>query len=205
LAATDPHDTVAAAQVAASYAAVQKVQTTFASAIAAPATDGTPAPEAKGGLTEQLALVARCIKAGAPTRVYSVSLGGFDTHAEEKGTQTNQLMQLDLALTAFRAALRGHPREHDVTTMAYSEFGRRVRANASQGTDHGTAGAVFVMGGGVKGGYVGDQPSLTDLDNGDLKSTTDFRAVYGDVLRSVLGTDPARVLDKTFAPLGLFA
>ena len=64
---------------------------------------------------------------------------------------------------------------------------------------------VFVMGASVRGGYVGDQPSLTDLDNGDLRSTVDFRAVYGDLLRSVLDADPSRVLDKQFAPLGLFA
>ena len=204
-ATVDPRDTPAAKQVVASYAAVGRVQTTFAAAEAAPATTTSTDLEVKGGLDEQLALVASCIKAGAPTRVYAVSLGGFDTHADEKTAQTIQLTQVDKALTAFRAALAGHPREKDVTTVAYSEFGRRVKANASQGTDHGTASNVFVMGESVKGGYVGDQPSLTDLDNGDLKSTVDFRAVYGDLLRSVLGADPARVLDKQFAPLGLIA
>ena len=204
-AAVDPKDTTAAKQVVASYAAVGRVQTTFADAATASDTAAPADPEVKGGLAEQLALVARCIRAGAPARVYSVSLGGFDTHADEKTAQTIQLTQLDKALTSFRAALAGHPREKDVTTVAYSEFGRRVKANASQGTDHGTANNVFVMGASVRGGYVGDQPSLTDLDNGDLRSTVDFRAVYGDLLRSVLDADPSRVLDKQFAPLGLFA
>ncbi len=89
--------------------------------------------------------------------------------------------------------------------LAYSEFGRRVKANASQGTDHGTAGPVLVMGPGVKGGFVGEQPSLTDLDDGDLKVTTDFRSVYADVLRTVLRADPQPVLGQDPAPLGLFA
>jgi hypothetical protein len=77
--------------------------------------------------------------------------------------------------------------------MAYSEFGRRVRANASQGTDHGTAGPVFVAGvagGPVKGGFYGEEPSLTDLDNGDLKFTTDFRDIYYELLSRIVGTDP---------------
>ncbi|MDF8266340.1 DUF1501 domain-containing protein [Luteipulveratus flavus] len=85
---------------------------------------------------------------------------------------------------------------------AYSEFGRRVKANASDGTDHGTAGALFVMGDRVKGGFYGEQPSLTDLDDGDLKSTTDFRGVYGELLHGLLRTDPARVLDRVPEPLG---
>lgn len=74
--------------------------------------------------------------------------------------------------------------------MAYSEFGRRVRANASQGTDHGTAGPVFVAGAPVRGGFYGDEPSLTDLDDGDLKATTDFRDIYAELLGTGLGTDP---------------
>ena len=76
----------------------------------------------------------------------------------------------------------------------YSEFGRRVRANASQGTDHGTASDVFLLGSPVRGGFHGAQPSLTDLDNGDLKVTTDFRDVYATLLRDVLDTDPGQVL-----------
>ena len=76
----------------------------------------------------------------------------------------------------------------------YSEFGRRVQANASQGTDHGTAGPMFVAGPRVKGGYYGEQPSLTDLDNGDLKVSTDFRSVYAELLDKVLGADPTEIV-----------
>jgi uncharacterized protein (DUF1501 family) len=78
-----------------------------------------------------------------------------------------------------------------VVLLAYSEFGRRVKANASQGTDHGTAGPVFVAGAPVKGGFYGDDPSLTDLDHGDLKATTDFRDVYYELLTKTLRADPA--------------
>jgi uncharacterized protein (DUF1501 family) len=74
--------------------------------------------------------------------------------------------------------------------MVYSEFGRRVKANASQGTDHGAAGPVFVAGAPVKGGLYGDDPSLTDLDEGDLKCTTDFRDVYYELMSTTLGSDP---------------
>jgi len=100
------------------------------------------------------------------------------------------LRRLDEALTAFLDRVKGS----DVVVLVYSEFGRRVRANGSDGTDHGTAGPVFVLGSAVRGGLYGQQPSLTDLDNGDLKSTMDFRDVYATVLEDVLGTDAGKVL-----------
>jgi uncharacterized protein (DUF1501 family) len=78
----------------------------------------------------------------------------------------------------------------NVVVLTYSEFGRRVRANASQGTDHGTAGPVFVAGQAVRGGLYGDEPSLTDLDDGDLKPTTDFRDIYYTLLSHTIRTDP---------------
>jgi uncharacterized protein (DUF1501 family) len=79
--------------------------------------------------------------------------------------------------------------------MIYSEFGRRVKANASDGTDHGTASNVFIAGAGVAGGrLIGEQPSLTDLDNGDLKSQVDFRDLYAGLLADVLGADPGPIL-----------
>jgi uncharacterized protein (DUF1501 family) len=145
-------------------------------------------------LAAQLALVARCITAGVPTRVYSVSLGGFDTHADELSSQEALLRELDAALSGFVGKISRTAAGQKVTVVVYSEFGRRVRANGSDGTDHGTAGPVFVLGPAVTGGFFGEQPSLTDLDDGDLKATTDFRDVFGTVLASVLGADPARYL-----------
>jgi uncharacterized protein (DUF1501 family) len=146
-------------------------------------------------LATQLSYVARCVDAGVPTRVYSVSLGGFDTHAAEIVGHEMLLGQLDKALTEFLDRMARTEAGRQVTVLVYSEFGRRVRANASDGTDHGTAGPVFVAGADVVGGFYGEQPSLTDLDDGDLKATMDFRDVYGTVLASILRADPAAYID----------
>jgi uncharacterized protein (DUF1501 family) len=153
----------------------------------------------KGGgggtpLAQQLATVAECVEMGAPTRAYSVSLGGFDTHTGERATQQRLLTEVDGAVSAFLNRMAGSARGRGVVLVAYSEFGRRVAANANQGTDHGTAGPVLVAGHSVRGGFVGEQPSLTDLDNGDLKASGDFRDVYATMLADVLDTDPERIL-----------
>lgn len=148
----------------------------------------------KSDLGRQLDVVAELLEAGVPTRVYSVSLGGFDTHADERGTQERLLTQLDGALAPFVRRLNRTARGRQAVVLVYSEFGRRVRANASQGTDHGTAAPLFLLGAGVHGGFHAAQPSLTDLDDGDLKPTVDFRDVYATLLANVLGTDPERVL-----------
>ncbi|MFB6699018.1 DUF1501 domain-containing protein [Streptomyces rubiginosohelvolus] len=149
----------------------------------------------QGGLGAQLDVVARAIEAGVSTRAYSVSLGGFDTHANEKATQSRLLGGLDKDLTRFLERVRRTKAGRKVVVAVYSEFGRRPRANAGQGTDHGTSGPVFVLGEPVKGGFYGDQPSLTDLTDDDLRTTTDFRDVYATLLRGVLGTEPDRILD----------
>jgi uncharacterized protein (DUF1501 family) len=138
--------------------------------------------------------VATLIEAALPTRAYSVSLGGFDTHADERATQQRLLTELDAALVPFVERMRRSDRGRDVVVLVYSEFGRRVHANASQGTDHGTAGPAFLLGDRVRGGFHGAQPSLNDLDDGDLKQTTDFRDVYATLLDRVLGTEAGRIL-----------
>jgi uncharacterized protein (DUF1501 family) len=143
-------------------------------------------------LDGQLDLVAQCIEAKAATRVFSVSLGGFDTHADEKEPHQALLGILDRAIGAFWK--RVSKVDTKVTVLVYSEFGRRVKANASDGTDHGTASNLFLLGGEVKGGLHGAQPSLTDLDNGDLKYHLDFRDVYATLVERVLGADPGPVL-----------
>ncbi|MEV0392183.1 DUF1501 domain-containing protein [Polymorphospora rubra] len=162
----------------------------------------TPATSTGGGnaLRTQLALVAKCVEAGVPTRVYSTSLGGFDTHAQELFGHELLLGQLDDALTGFVGRMTRTEAGRRVVVVVYSEFGRRVRANASDGTDHGTAGPVLVLGPQVTGGLYGEQPGLTDLDDGDLKATVDFRQVLGTVLESVLQADPTRYLDGYSGP-----
>jgi uncharacterized protein (DUF1501 family) len=165
------------------------------------ATAGSTSLEGTGGanaLTPQLELVARLVKAGSPTRVYGVSLGGFDTHANEKATHAGLMADVDTAVTAFFKSLEGSPAGSRVVLVAYSEFGRRVAANGSGGTDHGTAAPMFVAGPRVKGGFYGDEPSLTNLDNGDLRFTTDFRSVYATLLEQLIGVESKAALGKPF-------
>jgi len=156
--------------------------------------DGTSAAPQQSPLGDQLDLVAQLIEAGVPTRAYSVSLGGFDTHADERNTQQRLLTELDKALVPFVQRMQRTERGQQAVVLVYSEFGRRVAANAGDGTDHGTAGPVFLAGAGIRGGFYGEQPSLTDLDAGDLKENTDFRSIYATLLDKVLGTDPGKVL-----------
>ncbi|KWX57706.1 DUF1501 domain-containing protein [Mycobacterium sp. NAZ190054] len=153
-------------------------------------------------LAAQLDNVVACIAANLPTQVYSVELGGFDTHADERGTQQGLLTKLDNAVTGFMEKVSGTRHAQDVVVMAYSEFGRRVAANASDGTDHGTAGPVFIAGERVRGGFYGDDPSLTDLVDDDLKVTTDFRDVYHEVLVRGLGADSEPVLGRGRREIG---
>lgn len=199
LARVDRTDGSLATAVRASYQAERTVAARFDSVLGAPGSR----PPTSNALASQLDVVAQAIVAGVPTRAWSVSLGNFDTHADEKGAQQSLLGDLDTAVSRFFAALGSHPNGQGVVMVIYSEFGRRVRANASQGTDHGTAAPVFVVGPNVNAGFHGQQPSLTDLDNGDLKATVDFRALYGELLASVLATDPHRVLSTVPTPLGV--
>ena len=147
-------------------------------------------------LSQQLDVVAKLIAAGSPTKVWSVSLGGFDTHANEANAQAALLGVVSTSLTRFMNQLKSTTRLSDVTVMVYSEFGRRVKGNASQGTDHGTSGPMFLIGEKVNGGFYGDQPSLSKLVDGDLAVTTDFRDVYATVLESVLKSPAEQTLGK---------
>ncbi|CAN5833474.1 DUF1501 domain-containing protein [soil metagenome] len=156
-----------------------------------------------GDLARQLSMVASMISAGLKTRVYYVSLGGFDTHSGqggENGRHANLLRGLGQAMKAFYADLKAQGNDNRVLTMTFSEFGRRVGQNASQGTDHGTAAPLFLAGPMVKPGVFNAHPSLTDLDSGDLKYTVDFRSIYSAIVADWMKGDPKRVLDGTFAP-----
>jgi uncharacterized protein (DUF1501 family) len=155
------------------------------------------------GLARQLAMVASMIRAGLPTRVYYVSHGGFDTHAGQGGplgNHANLLGQFAQAVNAFYRDLQAQGNDSRVLTMSFSEFGRRVAQNASAGTDHGTAAPMYLFGPMIKPGVHGRHPSLTDLDNGDLKFHTDFRSVYADILENWMQADSKAVLEATFRP-----
>jgi uncharacterized protein (DUF1501 family) len=159
-------------------------------------------------LARQLSMVSSMIRAGLPTRVYYVTLGGFDTHAGqggENGRHAQLMQQLGSSLKAFYADLKAHGNDSRVMTMSFSEFGRRVGQNASGGTDHGTAAPMFLMGPMVRPGIIGEHPSLTDLDSGDLKHTLDFRSVYAGVLTHWLKADAAKVLEGSYRPVNVLA
>ncbi|SOX51935.1 DUF1501 domain-containing protein [Mycobacterium ahvazicum] len=191
----DPVDTPAMAAVRKAYRASGTTSKAFGAI--------KPADKEGNSLAAQLNMVAAAVRAGVPTRVYTVTLGGFDTHANERDTQQRLLQRLDEALAPFLRDMAADRRGRNVVLMAYSEFGRRVVANASQGTDHGTAGPVFIAGVPVKGGFYGEEPSLTNLDHGDLKFTTDFRDIYHELLVQTIGTDPTPSVGAGRTSLGL--
>ena len=139
------------------------------------------------GFGRQLDLATRILMAGVPVVAIKVALGGFDTHANQMPTQERLLGVLAANLATLRRNLIAANLWNDVVVMTYSEFGRRVRPNASGGTDHGTAAPHFVMGGRVKGGLHGVYPSLGDLQDGDLKHTVDFRNVYSTMAQGCWG------------------
>ena len=161
-----------------------------------------------GGLASDLRKVAALIAADMPTRIYYVSLRGnsFDTHVHQADLHARLLMYTADAVRGFMDDLDRLGRGNDVAMLMFTEFGRRVEENASQGTDHGTAGPMFVVGKGVEGGFYGKTPSLTDLDDGNLKMTTDFRRVYASMIQEWMGyQDPATILKGDYPPLSMFA
>jgi uncharacterized protein (DUF1501 family) len=145
------------------------------------------------------------IAGGLSTRVYYVSHGGFDTHQSQLGSHDRLLSQLDASLKSFFTDLKEQGNSDRVTLMTFSEFGRRVGENASSGTDHGKASCLFVAGQPVKGGLYGEYPSLTDLDQGDLKYTVDFRSVYATVIEDWLKGKAKPVVSGEFKKLGFIA
>jgi len=155
-------------------------------------------------LGTQLQLIANLIAADSGTRLFYLQFAGFDTHANEQQSHEALFAQLGQALFAFHQDLTEKGLINKVSLMCFSEFGRRVAENSSQGTDHGAAAPMFVMGGKVKGGLHGKPPSLTDLDDGDLKYTTDFRRVYATLLDRWLNADSAKVLGAKFEQVGFF-
>ena len=147
-------------------------------------------------LAQQLNIVSKLIQADAPTRVWSVSLGGFDTHANEANAQSILLGSVSSAIDKFMMDVKTSKHGEDVVVLVYSEFGRRVVGNASKGTDHGTSGPMFIIGDKIKGGFYGDQPSLAKLVDGDLSVTTDFRDVYASLIEDVLKSPADRYLNN---------
>lgn len=156
-------------------------------------------------IARDLTLAARAINADFGARVVSVSIQGWDTHALQLGTHASMLGQLDDGIDAFFSALDPAFASR-VTMVVLSEFGRRVAANGSQGTDHGRAGTAFVIGDNVRGGLTGQAPALDALDpNGDLVPSVDFRSLYATVLSQWLAADDQEILGAQYSQLDLFA
>jgi uncharacterized protein (DUF1501 family) len=149
----------------------------------------------------QMALVRRILSA-RPDVVY-LSLGGWDTHANQPRRHQTLLEQLGASISALYRDLQTQGLERQVLTVIQTEFGRRPAQNGSNGTDHGTAGSLVLLGGTVRGGLYGGQPALDSLVQGNLPMHVDFRAVYGEILTEWFQANPRSALEQTFAPLGL--
>lgn len=146
------------------------------------------------GFGAKLAQVARLIDGRLGARVYYVNHSGFDTHARQKDTHANLLRAFSDGLDAFYSDLEKSGRAREVVVLAFSEFGRRLAENGSQGTDHGTCAPVFLVGPSVKGGLHGEAPDLSRLEDRDPLHRVDFRCVYAGVLERVLGVAPGSIL-----------
>jgi len=181
---------------------VQRTATgTFATAkrlreIAQQYTPKVPYPQNE--LAERLKLAAQLIDAEVGARVYYVQQDGYDTHADQLGTHARLLGDLSSALTAFYQDLKARGHGERVLILTFSEFGRRVKENGSVGTDHGAAAPVFLLGGKVQPGVIGNHPSLEKLDDGNLHHRVDFRSVYATILDEWLGVSSTEVLQQRF-------
>lgn len=150
----------------------------------------------------RMKIIAELIGSGCESRVYYISLPGFDTHAYQKMFHKNILKTYSKTLEAFCQDLKASKRFNDTVILTFSEFGRRVEQNASRGTDHGTANNVYIAGGGLaRKGLLNEMPDLKNLQEGDLIHTVDFRQVYATLLEKVLQVKHESVLYKKFTTL----
>jgi len=179
-------------QVLSAYAAADQMQRNIKDDLAS--TAKYPATQ----LGEHLKIVSQLIQSGSRVRVFYTSQSGYDTHAAQLQTHANLLRDFSEALESFLDDLKSNGLEDRVIVLAFSEFGRRVRENDSQGTDHGAAGAVVLAGSKTAGGLVGLTPDLGALEDGDIKTSIDFRQVYAAILEDWLEVDSARVLGDRF-------
>jgi len=150
-------------------------------------------------LAAQLQMVARLVTGDFPSRVYYVSQGGYDTHADQLGNHARLLGDFSASVGAFLEDLRRQKSSDRVTVLAFSEFGRRVAENGSRGTDHGAAAPMFVFGDSIKGGLHGEAPDLADLVDGDVRHKIDFRQVYASLIEGWLGLPAKNVLGDSWS------
>ena len=161
------------------------------------------------GFAQALRMIAGAMVRGIGTNIFWVQTGGYDTHASQNpnaanGAYANLMGTLNDGVFAFYQDLQNHGLLGDTLVLQFSEFGRRISENGSQGTDHGAAGLMMALGGSVRGGIYGTAANLrvgsdTLENNGnDVRHQTDFRAVYARVIDSWLGADSASILGADF-------
>jgi uncharacterized protein (DUF1501 family) len=153
----------------------------------------------------QLQVVAQLLTRRTPVAVFKVSHGSFDTHSNQRNTHDRLLHELAEALVAFRQTLQTANLWQQVLLMTYAEFGRRAAENGSTGTDHGTAAPHFLLGGQVRGGLYGQQPTLTNLTEGDLRHVVDYRSLYMTVARRWWGMSGDFLQGRNFPLLDCLA
>jgi len=157
----------------------------------------------KTDLSKNLEWISRLIKGNLNSKVYYTSLSGFDTHDNQLILHERKLTDLNDAIFSFYQDLKQAQLLQNVTIVVFSEFGRRVKDNGN-GTDHGTAAPMFIIGGNNKGTILGNNPNLSDLDNGDLKYEIDFRSVYASLLKEKMSFDYSKIGIKNKPVSGLF-
>ena len=149
---------------------------------------------------------ARVHLANLGTRILYTAHGGYDTHANEVPTHPQLLADLTRAISDFFDDLRSHDASENVTMLVFTEFGRRIKDNAS-GTDHGTGGGAFIIGDKVKGGLYSEYPSLDSnrwANGEDLEHTIDFRGIYGTILEQWIGIDATGIVGGSFEQIHPF-
>ena len=150
-------------------------------------------------ISQSMKNIAQVLTADIGTRVFYTTYGSFDTHAAELDTHTRLWTETSNAISDFMSDMKEHNLQDDVLVLVWSEFGRRIKDN-SAGTDHGSGGVAFAIGGDVQGGLYGDYPSLkeSDLLEGDLHFNNDFRGIYATIAERWLGVDPDTVSNGRF-------
>ncbi len=185
-------------QVTNSYATAKQIES-----MSKQSSDASAYPDNRLG--QQMRLVSQLIKSNSAARVYYTVQGGYDTHSAQANSHSSLLFSLSRALKAFVDDLKANQLDERVVVLVFSEFGRRVHENGSIGTDHGTAGPVFLAGTPVKGGLIGETTNLADLQDGDIKVQYDFRQVYASLLDNWLEIDSTKVLEEKFEHLDLLS
>ncbi len=180
-------------------------RTSQAAATLAPHLAGAESTRGTQRLSASLDIAARLIEAGAPLSVIKVSQGGYDTHSRQASAHNKLMQSLADALGEFRARMIKAGTWQQTLVMTYSEFGRRAAENASKGTDHGTSAPHLMLGGRVRGGFYGEQPSLSHLEGGDLRHVLDYRRLYSTVLHEWWKLPPSGISVAAHKGLGAIA